>query len=392
MTQQSPIVKELSSSSHSDRLIRVRVAGKKADSFSSFTFSDTEVSGLMDSGEKGSALVLRSGVEIPVALPYEQLEQKIYQPDFRTDGPVLDLRDVTGEAAKPKAANGNESPAEMKIGDKMPDGTVFAGISPDTGKPMYAAPADAPLTMKFNQATVYAAKLDTHGHKDWRVPTKAELNVLFNNRAAVGGFNVTGSNPASWYWSASPNYKWNAWGSGSATGIRTTSIRTITRLCVVSLSESSGVEAPFPDTHFATRLEFRWMTTEACLTLGAVFDAYFDCRRTKRNSINQLRFEADLESNLVGLYRDLASREVPDRPQHRLYRDLPESQGSLGGRFPGPRGASRYLQRDRRPLLQALHTATAMPASPAAARMTACAEFPASPVRSPATGPGPPFS
>jgi len=49
------------------------------------------------------------------------------------------------------------------------------------------------------------------------------------------------------------------------------------------------------------------MTTEARLTLEVVFDAYFDCRRTKRNSINQLRFEADLESNLVALYRDLAS-------------------------------------------------------------------------------------
>jgi hypothetical protein len=48
-----------------------------------------------------------------------------------------------------------------------------------------------------------------------------------------------------------------------------------------------------------------FMTMDAHLTLEAVFDAYFDCRRTKRNSINQLRFEADLESNLVGLYRDL---------------------------------------------------------------------------------------
>ena len=45
---------------------------------------------------------------------------------------------------------------------------------------------------------------------------------------------------------------------------------------------------------------------EADLTLKAVFDAYFDCRRTKRNSINQLRFEADLEGNLVRLYHDLA--------------------------------------------------------------------------------------
>lgn len=46
---------------------------------------------------------------------------------------------------------------------------------------------------------------------------------------------------------------------------------------------------------------------DAELTLDAVFDAYFDCRRNKRNSINQLRFEAGLEPNLVALYRDLRS-------------------------------------------------------------------------------------
>jgi hypothetical protein len=102
-------------------------------------------------------------------------------------------------------AGGREEapPAEPKIGDKMPDGTVFAGISPDTNKPMYATPAAAPLTMKFNKATEYAAKLDAHGHRDWRVPTKAELNVLFNNRAAIGGFNVAGPYPADYYWSSS---------------------------------------------------------------------------------------------------------------------------------------------------------------------------------------------
>jgi len=43
-------------------------------------------------------------------------------------------------------------PPEPKVGDKMPDGTVLAGISPDTNKPMYATPADASLTMTFNEA------------------------------------------------------------------------------------------------------------------------------------------------------------------------------------------------------------------------------------------------
>jgi hypothetical protein len=48
-------------------------------------------------------------------------------------------------------------------------------------------------------------------------------------------------------------------------------------------------------------------TAEGGLTIEDVFDAYFDCRRTKRNSINQLRFEENLETNLVALYQDLKS-------------------------------------------------------------------------------------
>jgi hypothetical protein len=85
---------------------------------------------------------------------------------------------------------------ERRIGDKMTEGTVFAGISPETGKAMYTTPADAPLTMNFNEVANRAFRLIAYGHEDWRVPTMAELGVLFNNRAAIGGFNVTGPSPA----------------------------------------------------------------------------------------------------------------------------------------------------------------------------------------------------
>src|SRR5712691_7330547 len=97
---------------------------------------------------------------------------------------------------------GKKDPFEETIA-RMPDGTVYAGISPATNEPMYATPNDAPLTYTFNQAQKYAAKLDAHGHHDWRVPTKGELNVLFQNRAAIGGFDESGSDPAGWYWSSS---------------------------------------------------------------------------------------------------------------------------------------------------------------------------------------------
>lgn len=39
-----------------------------------------------------------------------------------------------------------KSVTTLKIGSKMPNGTVYAGISPDTGKSMYAMPADMLLT------------------------------------------------------------------------------------------------------------------------------------------------------------------------------------------------------------------------------------------------------
>jgi hypothetical protein len=73
----------------------------------------------------------------------------------------------------------------MQIGEMMPDKTISAGISPDTGKPMYTTPRDASVSMTFNHAKDSAAKLDAHGHS---VPTTAELGVLFNNRSAIRGF------------------------------------------------------------------------------------------------------------------------------------------------------------------------------------------------------------
>src|SRR5580658_1552192 len=119
MTEPSSIAKELSTN-HGDRRIRVLIAESKG--FNATTFSETEVERVMEIDDR-SAFVLRSGVKIPVALSYEQLEKKIYEPDFQNDSPVLDLPSVTGEAAKPKTpANTNQAPAP---GNKMPDGTVF---------------------------------------------------------------------------------------------------------------------------------------------------------------------------------------------------------------------------------------------------------------------------
>jgi hypothetical protein len=93
---------------------------------------------------------------------------------------------------------------DPKPGDTMPDGTVYAGISPTSGEAMFVPPADAPR-ITFTKAAQYAAGLDAYGHKDWRLPTEAELLEIYKNRnegALKGTFNESaGSGDAHWYWS-----------------------------------------------------------------------------------------------------------------------------------------------------------------------------------------------
>ncbi len=123
------------------------------------------------------------------------------------------------------------------------------------------------------------------------------------------------------------------------------------------------------------------MIIESSLTIEAVFDAYFDCRKTKRNSINQLRFEAEMETNLVSLYHDLVNGEskigrsiafVVTHPKVREvwaadFRDklcimsfiMQYVIGSTGGLF-----------------------VTATPVFPVAVRMTVCGVYHPSPVPS----------
>ena len=89
------------------------------------------------------------------------------------------------------------------VGQRLPDGSVYAGTSPDTGRPMYTTPKDTGLCSDWMKAIDHAAKFDAHGHQDWRVPSKGELRQLFAHRAAIGNFDESGSHPDGWYWSSS---------------------------------------------------------------------------------------------------------------------------------------------------------------------------------------------
>lgn len=104
--------------------------------------------------------------------------------------------------------------AEKEVGQRMPDGTIYAGISPSTGRDMYVTPKDLKgihsglarfgelkgLMARFNKR----ASKKNFGHTDWHMPTEAELEVLyricekgalrktFDRRSGING----------WYWSS----------------------------------------------------------------------------------------------------------------------------------------------------------------------------------------------
>jgi hypothetical protein len=162
-----------------------------------------------------------------------------------TVGTGSDQWDVTTAGADPCA--GSPSP-----GDVCADGSVYAGLSPDGNVKMYTTAADASSGTFWNngnssgyvttsqtsattgeanttnlitidsdsvvggtqphQAAQLCADSPANGHSDWYLPAQDELNVLYTNKAAIGGFNVSGSFPAGYYWSSSEfgsNVAWN---------------------------------------------------------------------------------------------------------------------------------------------------------------------------------------
>lgn len=120
---------------------------------------------------------------------------------------VFHLASPTGQ--RPNAAVSRVD--ECAIGERLPDGTIYAGISPSTGWPMYTTSSDSSLFNSWTDAMNYAANVTMHGHDDWRAPTKRELHHLFTHRAAIGNFNEKGHLTRGRYWSSSPEDMTCAW-------------------------------------------------------------------------------------------------------------------------------------------------------------------------------------
>ena len=135
------------------------------------------------------------------------------------------------------------------------DGSIYAGLSPDGNVPMYTTPADAPSLLDWNDGTgnhqdtgmqncsssetscnsgeantalligatgepdyplaaaEYCEGLSAHGHSDWYLPAKEEMNVMCANRnsgALDGSFSGENATPFS-YWTSSEDRAEVSW-------------------------------------------------------------------------------------------------------------------------------------------------------------------------------------
>ena len=74
--------------------------------------------------------------------------------------------------------------AALKIGDRIADGSIFAGLTADGEAQIYASPADLGV-MSFNDCAEATAALNVKNYRDlgnWQIPSIENLHVLQKNQ------------------------------------------------------------------------------------------------------------------------------------------------------------------------------------------------------------------
>lgn len=100
-----------------------------------------------------------------------------------------------------------------KIGEKLPDGWVVMGISPDTGTVFSAEPSSSALQrhQTWHAGEEHAKQLEKEGHKNARQPSLRELRTIFEDVVRAGRNTnaqlLVGSRKRSTYWSNASHWE-----------------------------------------------------------------------------------------------------------------------------------------------------------------------------------------
>jgi hypothetical protein len=156
----------------------------------------------------GEAVDLKGNQQFNIGKDFNSVAVYGAKVELATDGRLV-VTTNGGVTVKPTAANDRPATTKLEVGQEMPDGTIYGGVSPDDGKPMFVVAKDSSSSMMtFNEAAKFASSLMVHGHNDYRVLTRSELYVLYQNKDK-GALKNTFNN--SHYWSSSEQDYICAW-------------------------------------------------------------------------------------------------------------------------------------------------------------------------------------
>lgn len=138
-------------------VIRAQVEDAAGGVFRAVTFEKSRIDYITEVAEGVSGIVLKTGARIAVAMPYAELERKIYFPELR-DEPVLDLREVTGAAAK-----------GVKIPDPARDFAVAAEKRPEGSgrKPFVDKPLKIAMFVRQSEQQNFQMYIVTDTNIEW---------------------------------------------------------------------------------------------------------------------------------------------------------------------------------------------------------------------------------
>jgi hypothetical protein len=107
-----------------------------------------------------------------------------------------------------KALPGPPKPV-YKIGDRGPGGGIVFAVEGNTGMEVSRLLGD----YNWDDAVKAVQDYTGGGYNDWYLPSRSELNLIYENLQKAGVVNLGGADLGSgWYWSSSQcNYNFSSW-------------------------------------------------------------------------------------------------------------------------------------------------------------------------------------
>jgi len=173
--------------------------------------TDTSFTITLDTGSTSSDWIITTGLSACAPIGSVCADGSVYA-GLSGSNPMYVTRCDAGQTWGGSSCDGIRSTLTWNDGSGVSSNTTTSVIDQADGQTNTASlvTIDSNSVADGQQphaAAQYCNDLVLHGHSDWYLPAKNELNTVYNNRAAIGNFDESGPH----YWSSSEDTSANAW-------------------------------------------------------------------------------------------------------------------------------------------------------------------------------------